>query len=102
MTDTWTTVYRLLELSDLFSSCILFIQKSSSIFDTGYGGGGGVGVEVLEKKLGRYVKEQLCRLMTSENYWEYNVNKTGPNTEPRGTPYKSGRGFEVEPLTMTD
>ena len=47
-------------------------------------------------------KEQLCRLMTSERDWEYNVNKTGPNTEPWGTPYKSGRGFEVEPLTMTD
>ena len=47
-------------------------------------------------------KEQLCRLMTSERDWEYNVNKTGPNTEPWGTPYKSGRGFEVDPLTMTD
>ena len=40
--------------------------------------------------------------MTSERDWEYNVNKTGPNTEPWWTPYKSGRGFEVGPLTMTD
>ena len=31
----WTTVYRLLELSDLFQSCILFIQKSCTIFHIG-------------------------------------------------------------------
>ena len=30
------------------------------------------------------------------------VNKTGPNTEPWGTPYTRGREADTTPSTMTD
>ena len=34
--------------------------------------------------------------------WEYSVNKTGPRTEPWGTPYTRGLGADTLLLTMTD
>ena len=45
---------------------------------------------------------QLWTEITSDKGWEYKVNKTGPNTEPWGTPYTRGREADTTPSTMTD
>ena len=47
-------------------------------------------------------KSQPWAEMTSNRGWEYNMNKTGLRTEPRGTPYTRGLEADTMPSTITD
>ena len=47
-------------------------------------------------------KPHLCLHITCDTVCVYRVNKTGPSTYPRGTPYSSRAGLDGRPFMTTD
>ena len=94
-------------LSVLSLSLMQFVQKRTSLTQFW------TSVRVREKSTGEQLfessvssaylwKTQPWLEITSERGCEYKVNRTGPSTEPCGTPHANGEGEDISPSTMTD
>ena len=94
-------------LSVLSLSLLQFVQKRTSLTQFW------TSVRVREKSTGEQLfessvssaylwKTQPWLEITSERGCEYKVNRTGPSTEPWGTPHANGEGEDTSPSTITD